>query len=279
MDLLAFIQTANPTKVRVAERQRAKDEPRLLESTIGRVVPLLSIAPASNELKASVDKLFDEGASGDRGDADVRSVSVTTDTILEEVAPLQPKRQRKRKTVVADAGGPSNPPKKFVISSDSSHYSGANIAEAKVDSIDRSSAPTIATITTVTAAIDAYAMATRAPVAPSLFGVGSYSTGTTDSIPGGFFDVSGSDFFIGGIRAVVDPDSDLQKVYVLRWSATNGFGLDDIRICREMLDEFAPSKFFTSVCGMDHDQLFTEFNVGAARQISLNAEVRMRDEV
>nr|GEW63027.1 hypothetical protein [Tanacetum cinerariifolium] len=160
----------------------------------------------------------------------------------------------------------------------SSHHSGANIAEAEVDSIVRSSAPAIATVTTVTAVIDADATTTRAPVAPSLVGVGSSSTGRTDSVPGGFFDVSGSDFFIGGIRTVVDLDSDLQKVYVSRWSATNGFGLDDSRICREMLDEFAPLKFFASVRGMDHDQLFTEFNVGAARKISLNAEVRMRAE-
>nr|GEX53580.1 zinc finger, CCHC-type [Tanacetum cinerariifolium] len=50
------------------------------------------------------------------------------------------------------------------------------------------------------------------------------------------------------------------------------------RICREMVDEFAPPKFFTSVCGMEHDQLFTEFNVGAAHQMSLSAEVRMRPE-
>nr|GEZ40281.1 hypothetical protein [Tanacetum cinerariifolium] len=248
-----------------AERQRTEDEPRLLESTVGRVVPLLPIAPAraSSELEASVDKLFDEGASGDGQDADVRPVAVTTDTIVEDVAPLQPRRQRKRKTVVADAGGPSHPPEKlredygalgeastagksmsavqslfigavldaeargepiptlpfvtssvFVISSDSSHHSGANIVEAEVDSIVRSSASTIATVTTVTATIDANATATRAPVAPSLFGVGSSSTGRTDSVPGGFFDVFGSDFLIGGICTVVDPDSDLQKVYI-----------------------------------------------------------------
>nr|GEV79304.1 hypothetical protein [Tanacetum cinerariifolium] len=104
---------------------------------------------------------------------------------------------------------------------------------------------------------------------------GSSSTGRTDSVPGGFFDVSGSDFLICGIRTIVDPDSDLQKVYVPQWSATNGFGLDDSHICREMLDEFAPLKFFASVRGMDHDKLFTEFNVGAARQNSLSAEVRM----
>nr|GEW45908.1 hypothetical protein [Tanacetum cinerariifolium] len=317
MDLLAFIRTANHTKVRVTERQQ--DEPRLLESTVGRVVPLLPIAPAraSSELKAGVDKLFDDGASGDGGDADVRPVAVTTDTIVEDVAPLQPRRQRKRKTAVADAGGPSYPPKKlredyralgeaytagksmsavqslftravldaeaigepiptlpfvtssvsatpkredkspadsvpglnlqtigapqrFVISSDSSHHSGANIVKAEVDSIVRSSTPAIATVTTVTAVIDTDATTTRAPIAPSLFGVGSSSTGRTDSVPGGFFDVPSSDFLIG--------------------------------------DESAPLKFFASVREMDHDQLFTEFNVGAARQISLYAEVRMRAE-
>ncbi|GJU83561.1 hypothetical protein Tco_1285926 [Tanacetum coccineum] len=45
-----------------------------------------------------------------------------------------------------------------------------------------------------------------------------------------------------------------------------------------MVDEFAPPKFLASVRGMEHNQLFTEFNVRAARQISLSAEVRMRAE-
>nr|GEX69846.1 hypothetical protein [Tanacetum cinerariifolium] len=309
MDLLSLIQTADPTKVRVAERQRVEDEPRLLEATVGRVVLLLPVAPA-------------RASSGMEAD---------------DVAPLQPRRQRKRKTVLADASGPSHPPKKlredygalggasvagksrsavqslftgavlnaeargepiptlpfvtssvsatperedkspansvtglnlrtigapqrFVISLDYSHHSGVNIAEAEVDSIVRSSAPAIATVTTVTAMVDADTTADRVLVEPSLFGVGSSLTGRTDSVPGGFSDVSGSNFLIGGIRTVVEPDSDLQKVYVLQWSVTNGLGLDDSRICREILDEFAPPKFFASVRGMDHDQLFTEFN-------------------
>nr|GEZ24595.1 hypothetical protein [Tanacetum cinerariifolium] len=318
-------------------------------------MPSGKIGVYTSELEASVDKLFDEGASGDGQGVDIQPVAVTTDTIVEDVDSLQPRRQRKRKTDVADVDGPSHPPKKlredygalggastagksmsaiqslftgvvlnaeargepistlpfvtssvsatperedkspadsvtglnlrtigapqrFVISSDSSHHFGANIAEAEVDYIVRSFAPSIASVTTVTAVIDGDATAARAPVAPFLFGVGSSSTDRTDSVPGGFSDVSGSDFLMGGIRTVVDPDSDLQKVYVPRWSATNGFKLDDTRICREMLDEFAPPKFFASVRGMDHDQLFTKFNVRAARQVSLNVEVRMRAE-
>ncbi|GKC62186.1 hypothetical protein Tco_1089784, partial [Tanacetum coccineum] len=137
--------------------------------------------------------------------------TLVADAAAEDVAPAQPRRQKKRKTIIADAGGPSHPPKKlredhgtpsgpsvagksrsvvqrlfagavlnaevrgepiptlpvvtssvsatpehegedhtdsvtglnlqtiyapkrFVISSDSSHYSGPNIAEAEVDS-------------------------------------------------------------------------------------------------------------------------------------------------
>ncbi|GJZ37177.1 hypothetical protein Tco_0583368 [Tanacetum coccineum] len=95
---------------------------------------------------------------------------------------------------------------------------------------------------------------------------------------GGFTDLTGSNLRVGGIRTVVDPDSDMQKVYVPQWSVTNGSKLDDGRVCREMVDEFAPPKFFALVRGMEHDQLFTEFNVGAACQMSLSAKVRMRAE-
>ncbi|GJX15119.1 hypothetical protein Tco_0206877 [Tanacetum coccineum] len=125
MDFLSFIQTADLTKVRVDERQRAEDKPRLLDTTVGRVVPLLPIAPAcaENELDTSVDKLFDEGgscnqmeqgdsASGGHG-VGIQLVSEATKTIVEDAAPVQPRRQRKRKTIVSDAGGPSHPPKKL----------------------------------------------------------------------------------------------------------------------------------------------------------------------
>ncbi|GJZ69276.1 hypothetical protein Tco_0632826 [Tanacetum coccineum] len=307
-----------PTKVRVGERQHAEDEPKLLDTTVGRDVPLLPVAPArgESELEDSVDKLFDEGGSDDQaeqGDSasggqgvGIQFVSEAAEVVAEDVAPLQPRRQKKWKTVVVDAGEPSHTAKKlrddhdastgpsvvgksksalqrllvgvvlnlevgiaalptlpFVTSSvsatpeqeDFSHHSSANVAEAEVDSIVRSSAPAIATIATITAMVDAATVAKEAPIKPSLFG-----------------------FLIGGICTVVDPDFDLQKVYVPQWSITNGSRLDDGHVFREMLDEFTPPKFFAPIRGMEHDQLFTEFNVGAARQISLSAEVRMRVE-
>ncbi|GJZ44065.1 hypothetical protein Tco_0591320 [Tanacetum coccineum] len=366
MDFLLSIQIANPTKMRVGERQRAEDEPRLLDTTVGRVVPLLPIAPAraESELDASVDKLFDEGGSGnqaEQGDSasgghgvGIQLVSEAVETVVEDAAPVQPRRQRKRKTIVSDAGGPSHPPKKlredhgtpsgapvggksryvvqrllaravqnaevrgepiptlpfvtssvsatperedeghtdsatglnlrtigapprFVISSDSSHHSGANIAEAEVDSFARPSVPLMTVATTVTSTVDPATTVKEKFVGPSVFG-GDSSGGGADHTVGGFSDLTGSDFILGGIRTVISPDTDLQKVYIPQWSVTNGSRLDDGRTCREMVDEFAPPKFFASVREMEHDQLFTEFNVGAARQMSLSAEVRMRAE-
>ncbi|GKC63719.1 hypothetical protein Tco_1096317, partial [Tanacetum coccineum] len=316
MYLLAFIRTTDSTKVRIGERQRGKDEPKLLDTTVGHTVPLLPVAPtrAQSELDVSVD-------------------SEATEVVAEDVIPLR-SRQRKRKTII-DAGEPSHlakklrddygapggpfvagksrfavqrlfarailnaevrgepiptlpfvtssvsatperedkhptdsviglnlrtisAPQRFVIYLDSSHHSGANIAKAEVDSIARSSAPIIVAVVTATA--DVTATAKEAPTKPSLFAAGSSLIGGTGPVLGGFLDVSGRDFLVSGIRTVVDPEFNLQKVYVPQWSVTNGSCLDDGRVCHEILDEFAPPKFFASIRGMEHDQLFTEFN-------------------
>ncbi|GJX82702.1 gypsy type transposase [Tanacetum coccineum] len=314
MDIFAFIQTPDPTKVRVVERERKEKEPLLLKTTIGRTVPLLPVVPvcAESELGASVDRLFDEGAVA---------------TVAKDVAPLQPRRQRKRKTMVTDAGQASHPLKKlkddhgtpsglsiagksryavqrllagavlnaevmgkaiptlpFVTSSvfampkHSSHHSGANVAEAEVDSLVRSSIPVITAVTTITSTTDPARFVKEKPVKPSLFSTDSSSAGRANPYTGVFSNLTGSDFLVSGIHTIIDPDTDLQKVYVPQWSVTNGSLLDDGRVCREMVDEFAPSKFFASVRGMKREQLFTEFNVGAACQMSLSAEVRLRAE-
>ncbi|GKA95651.1 hypothetical protein Tco_0817746 [Tanacetum coccineum] len=296
MDLLSFIRTADLTKVRVGKRQRAEDEPKLLDTTVGRVVPLLPVAPAHGEsdLEDSVDKIFDEGGSDDQaeqGDSasggqgvGIQLGSEAAEVVAKDVAPLQPTRQKKRKNMVVDAGEPSHPAKKLRDDHDAS--TGPSVAgkskstlqrlllgavlnpevriaalptlpfvtssvsatperegEDQTDSVaganlrtitapQRSSAPAIATITTVTATVDATIVAKEAPIRPSLFGVGLSSAGGTDPAPGDFFDVSGSEFLIGGIRTVVDTNFDLQKVYVPQWSVTNGSRLDDGRVLR-----------------------------------------------
>ncbi|GJY86229.1 hypothetical protein Tco_0500255 [Tanacetum coccineum] len=312
------------------------------ETNVGRIVPLLPVAPdrAESELEASVDKLFDEGGSGtlaEQGNsagvgegANIKPVNEATDTVAEDVVPLQPRRQRKRKTVIVGTGEASHPPKKlredhgtpsrvsvvgksrsavqrllaravlnaevrgepiptlpfmtssvsitlgregedhidsvvgpnlrtigasqrFVISLDSSHHSDTNVAEAEVDSLIRSSASVMMIVTIVTLTVDIVATTKEKSAKPSLFSADSSSAGGANLNTGIFSDLSGSDFLVGGIRTVINPDTDLQKTYVPQWSMTNGSRLDDGRVYREMVVEFAPPKFFASVRGMEHD--------------------------
>ncbi|GJT89770.1 hypothetical protein Tco_1078615 [Tanacetum coccineum] len=129
MDLLSFIRTADLTKVRIGERQRGKDEQKLLDTTVGRTVPLLPVVPAraESELDASIDRLFDEGGGGtqaeqgdsagggsDEQDIIIQPVITVVTTAVEDVIPLQPRRLKKRKIIVSDAGGSSHPPKKLM---------------------------------------------------------------------------------------------------------------------------------------------------------------------
>ncbi|GKF68738.1 hypothetical protein Tco_0198417, partial [Tanacetum coccineum] len=123
----------------------------------------------------------------------------------------------------------------FVISSDSSHHSCANIAEAEADSFTRPSVPLMTMTTTVTSTVDPTTTAKEKFAESSIFGGGS-SSGAEHSV-GGFFGLTGSDFIVGGIRS---PDTDLQKVYVPKWSVTNSSCLDNGRTCRVMVDVFAP---------------------------------------
>ncbi|GJY75110.1 hypothetical protein Tco_0480226 [Tanacetum coccineum] len=277
------------TKVRVVKRERNEDEPRLLDTTVGRTVPLLPVAPdrADSELEASVERLFDEGGSGnqtEQGDS--------------------PGLQGKRKSVVVDAGGASHPTKK--LREDHKTSSGASVggksrsaikrllaravlnaefgvaaiptlpfvttfvsstpeheAEDHTDSVaelnlrtigasQRSSVPIMTTVTIVTSMVDPALVVKESPVKPSLFFVDSSSAGGADPNTSVFSDLTGNEFLVGGIRTVIDPDNDLHKVYVPQWSVTNRSRLDDGR-------------------------LFTEFNVGAARQMCLNAEVRKEE--
>ncbi|GKA78781.1 hypothetical protein Tco_0785318 [Tanacetum coccineum] len=259
MDIFAFIHTPDPTKVRVVERERNEDELRLLDTTIGRIVPLLPVAPdrGESELEASVEKLFDEGAVLN---AKVEVAAIPTLPFVTASVSSTPEREGGDHT---DSVAGLNlraigAPLRFIISSDSSHHTGTNVAEAEVDSLVRSSVLIMTTVTTITSTVDPTSVTKEKPVKPSLFCADSSSAGGTDPNTDVFSDLNSNDFLFGAIRTVINPDTDLQKIY--------------------MVDEFAPPKYFASVRGMEHDQLFTEFNVGAARQMSLSAKVRMRAE-
>ncbi|GJY10577.1 hypothetical protein Tco_0378762 [Tanacetum coccineum] len=72
--------------------------------------------------------------------------------------------------------------------------------------------------------------------------------------------------------------SEAKRWYVPRWNITNDSLLDDGFSCRTMVDRVALPALFSALRSMDCDQLYTEFNVGVARQICLGSEVRSRAE-
>ncbi|GJV14575.1 hypothetical protein Tco_1359898 [Tanacetum coccineum] len=176
MDLLTFIHVADPTKVKVGEQERTKEEARLIDSTVGRVVPLLPIAPdrVNSELEASVEKLFDESGGADQGDyvvgggQEIKAEIVLGVRFVDEdnVVAEKPKRPRKKRQAATDVSGFSHPPKKlredhgktfkwgclavaaYPLSPllflplpgmrDSSHHSSTNASGAEGDSLIRS---------------------------------------------------------------------------------------------------------------------------------------------
>ncbi|GJV20594.1 hypothetical protein Tco_1369614 [Tanacetum coccineum] len=91
--------------------EQNKDETRLLDTTIGRTILLLPVAPdrAESKLEATVERLFDEGGSGNQTeqgdstgggkDADIQPVIKTADNVVEDVASVRPRSQGKRKSV------------------------------------------------------------------------------------------------------------------------------------------------------------------------------------
>nr|GEX53610.1 hypothetical protein [Tanacetum cinerariifolium] len=262
MDLLSFIWTADPTKVRIGERERDEGKPKLLETTVGRVVLLLPVASdrSPGELEASVDKLFDEGGSGeqaDQGDSvgDGHERGYVYFAICIILRFHHPEREGEYYTEL---------------------LAGANLRT--LEAPQRTSVPIMMNATTATPTADPAAIAKEKLVSTLVFGGDSSSAGGSHPISGVFSDHTAGGFLVCGIRTVVDPDSNLQRVYVPLWNVTNRFCMDDGGVCREMVDEFVAPKFFASICGMEHNQLFTEFNVRAARQISLGVEVRMRAE-
>ncbi|GKA13268.1 hypothetical protein Tco_0692914, partial [Tanacetum coccineum] len=182
--------------------------------------------------------------------------------------------------------GPSlrtiGPSARFVVLSDSSHHSGAKSADPEVDSLVRSAVPVMTEATTVTTIAPTVAIPTdvgkdKSVPHLSIFGSSS-SSEKTDRTLSLFTGRSGSGFTAGSIRTEEAIGVGLEEIYVPEWTVTKGFELNDRRLYANMIDHFTPPDFFKIVRGMEHEQLFTEFNVSVARNLSLSSEVRMRTE-
>nr|GEV32409.1 hypothetical protein [Tanacetum cinerariifolium] len=64
----------------------------------------------------------------------------------------------------------------------------------------------------------------------------------------------------------------MHRIYDPKWNVTNDSFLDDLYVCHDLTDRLDPPTLFSQLRAMDYDQLYTEFNVGATRQVYLVAE-------
>ncbi|GJW01483.1 hypothetical protein Tco_1556734 [Tanacetum coccineum] len=286
MDLFAFIRHSDPSKLRVGERNLVEREVKLLKITEGRTISLNPpVTAASGDGSDSIDKMFDEGS-----DVDQEHLAEKDDDVLEEVValdasevettqPLPPPTDGKSltalrgmipegSTIPSDTTGPlitasvtpisdvgpvdfvsglnlrTRPPHvRYVVSLNSSHHS-ALYSEAA--SLARSPAADVPVVTVaVTTTVDANK--------PSISLESFYASRSLDT-------------------------EDYAPCKVLRWKVTIDYVLDSPYVCHDMTDHLAPPALFTQLHAMDYDQLYFEFNIGAARQVCLGAEVRMRAE-
>nr|GEW71040.1 hypothetical protein [Tanacetum cinerariifolium] len=258
MDLSAFIHVVDPTKVKVIERERVEGEKKLLESIIGRVVPLLPVSPAcfESKLEASVENLCDEDGSVDQGDSAAgggHDAEIELATVAEDVVAVtaeRPRRQRKKRPAVTDASGSSHPPKKLR----------GRVMELLVGLLlapfITSSIPTTQSVRVVITLI-----LLSGPISATLVRPKAMTKAVITS------------------HAVNVPFISVPKtgIKITSPNVLNDSLLDDYDVSREFINHLAPLALFSHIHKMDYHHLFTEFNVGTARQACLNAEARDDD--
>ncbi|GKD69930.1 hypothetical protein Tco_1324020, partial [Tanacetum coccineum] len=116
MDFFAFINHADPTKVRIGEREVREGEVPLLESTRGRVVPLAGVNKQGSQNDdiqyAGIHVVNEEGAAdGQENLVDAGIVHIENEvpaTVAEKA-----KGSRKKRKAAGGASGSNLPPKKL----------------------------------------------------------------------------------------------------------------------------------------------------------------------
>ncbi|GJT26685.1 hypothetical protein Tco_0906960 [Tanacetum coccineum] len=236
MDLFAFIHHANPTKVRIGEREVREGEG----------------AGNDNANEGGDDAVVaDQAEQGDHV-VNVEGIDIVVDDEIQAIVTDQPKKVRKKRkaadaasvlldssTLAVEVGvttattvpfvtssvtptleregggytdyitGPNlqtqKPAKRFVISSDSPHNSNANVADDEVTSVVRSSILDPAILTTAVA---------------------------TTVVADTFAPVPRAELSAGSFYVSQDMDSEaLRQIYIPKWNVVNDFTLDDPEIC------------------------------------------------
>ncbi|GJU36165.1 hypothetical protein Tco_1184519 [Tanacetum coccineum] len=279
MNLFAFIHHADPTKVKIGEREIREGEVPLLELTKDHVVPLAGMYDQGDVAALGVDdeaqalvadkpkklkkRKTADGAGGsglppkNTLTAEVGvTAAATIPLVTSSVAPILEHEGGEYADFVSVANvRTGRPTERFVISSDT-HDSNVNVADDEVSSIVRSTVPnstisilailTIAVATIVVAGTSISLLrdvnkATHASIFADYTSVGNVDPDATGPSQPSGNDISSESFYVS-----LDMDSEALRQAYLR--------------------------------AMEYDQLLSEFDVGAAHQTCLSAEVRMHLE-
>ncbi|GKB17581.1 hypothetical protein Tco_0851504 [Tanacetum coccineum] len=288
MDLFAFIRHSDPTKVRVGERNLVDGELKLLKMTEGRTVALDPPATAvsgGNASEVVVEKPQKKRKRKVIGDAS--GSALPPKRLRDDHQSLPPRTGGKSLTALrgmvpdgsiipSDAMRPAvtasvtptpdvetvdsvsglnlrtRPPHvRYVVSSDSSlHSDSYSEAASLVRSVADAPVVTVAVTTTIDANVAAGSKAKD--VLREIEHIGdSASAGRIEADAVSISKLKKPSISSNSFYASQSLDTEtLHRVYVPRWKLR----------------------------AMDYDHLYSEFNVGAARQVCLGAEVRMRAE-
>ncbi|GJZ64540.1 hypothetical protein Tco_0620961 [Tanacetum coccineum] len=309
VDLFAFINHADPTKVRIGEREVKEGEVPLLELTRGRVVPLAGV----NEQGNQNDDVQDDGVH----------VHEVPATIAEKA-----KVSRKKRKATRGASGSSLPPKKL-RDNHGTFWAGASTGEKSVTTLqsllERNTLPVevgvmaVATLPFITSSVCLTPERERVSRTDSVTGPHLRTQHLTerfavlsDSPCHSSSNASGAEVSSVVRSLVLDPL--IMTTAVATMAVVAASSVPVLRAVDEPVHasifgdstsagtvgpdiagpsqpagiELSADTFYVSqdmdsetlrqLCGMDYDQLFAEFNVKAARQTCLGTEVRMPTE-
>nr|GEU55055.1 hypothetical protein [Tanacetum cinerariifolium] len=262
MDLFAFICHSDPTKVRIGERELAKKKVKLLKLTEGRTISLNPLVLAAlGDSGDSVDKLFDEADYAEQEHSVRRDDDVLEETFAKDVLE---KLRDDYHAATSITGGKSLAIIRSLVPEGSSILGG--IVEPQDDGLaDSMSGLNLRTCPPSKRFKNLETFGDSASAGEANMNVASSSKlnePTTSSYS--FYASQDLDF------------ETLHNIYIPKWKVTNDSVLNSSYVCRDSTDRLAPPALFSKLYYMDYDQLYIEFNVGAARQMCLGAEVRMR---
>ncbi|GKD59416.1 hypothetical protein Tco_1296925 [Tanacetum coccineum] len=295
MGLLDYIRTADPRKVQAVEVQKGEEQVTLLES-IKHCFVSLDAPAAVHQASGSGSGAGPEVSAPSAGknvvaEENVIPVGTYVDlidpkddlTMVEkgDVAQKQPEKAKRKKlskqsnpllakrlrvdhpSLASGTGGKTLASLRRTIP-EGSLLLGTSPADVHTQVTVRSSR--VADAPVYTAADTVTSSRGKTLVLPTSDVGGSSQPETSEESADSFYET-----------AVLNSE-DAKRWYIPCWNITNDSLLDDGFSCRTLVDRVAPPGFFSTFRNMDYDQLFEEFNVGAARQICLGSEVRSRTE-